>query len=328
MSEKWSEVLEAYDMMVVSTYRGRGVLVCVTDKGLYLLKEFDGSVERLAKEELFKQQLYDLGYTRVDRYVRNREGELLSYDKYHTAYVMKEHFEGKECNMKNCEEMQLAVAELARFHQHGRALAIKQELVWERRVSDIYEKHNRELKRVKAHISGMRHKSEFEYLYITCFQDYYEKACRVSEGMKKLSGKYNCMGYCHGACNQHNLLVQGTKVTLVNYEKFCVDCQLLDLHQFVRKAMEKNEYRFDILQRILGAYHQVEPLSKGEYELLYTLLAYPEKFWKISNRYYNTRKSWIPPKTIEKLQTVLEQERVKEQLLQDMREYYGLEVIL
>ena len=48
---------------------------------------------------------------------------------------------------------------------------------------------------------------------------------------------------------------------------------------------------------------------------MYYRLAYPEKFWKIVNFYYNSRKVWIPERNREKLQLVVEQEKEKQAFL-------------
>ena len=57
----------------------------------------------------------------------------------------------------------------------------------------------------------------------------------------------------------------------------------------------------------ISGYSIYRRLAEKDFLFLYLLFLYPEKFWKISNQYYNHRKSWIPPKTLEKLQKVLAQ---------------------
>ena len=44
-------------------------------------------------------------------------------------------------------------------------------------------------------------------------------------------------------------------------------------------------------------------------------LAYPEKFRKIVNYYYNSGKAWIPGKNMEKLALLQEQEQQKQEFL-------------
>ena len=62
----------------------------------------------------------------------------------------------------------------------------------------------------------------------------------------------------------------------------------------------------------------MDTLSDARLNYLKLRLAYPEKFWKIANHYYNSRKSWIPDKNMEKLQILIGQEEKKEEFLRGL----------
>lgn len=51
---------------------------------------------------------------------------------------------------------------------------------------------------------------------------------------------------------------------------------------------------------LIRGYDRVRKLSPEELKYLYVYLAYPEKFWKIANRYYNSHKAWLSGRNIEK----------------------------
>ena len=55
---------------------------------------------------------------------------------------------------------------------------------------------------------------------------------------------------------------------------------------------------------------------KAEAFVTYYRFAYPEKFWKIVNFYYNSRKVWIPGRHMEKLERLLIQQGVKKAFLE------------
>ena len=57
-------------------------------------------------------------------------------------------------------------------------------------------------------------------------------------------------------------------------------------------------------------------MSAYAYIDLYYRLAYPEKFWKIVNFYYNSGKAWIPQRNQEKLDKLLAQEQQKKNFLE------------
>ena len=42
MNERYQEVLEQYEVEILSVRKGRGAWICETDKGLKLLREYKG----------------------------------------------------------------------------------------------------------------------------------------------------------------------------------------------------------------------------------------------------------------------------------------------
>ena len=59
MNERYQEVLEQYEIELLSVRKGRGAWICETDKGLKLLQEYRGTVRRLEFED---QVLEKTGY--------------------------------------------------------------------------------------------------------------------------------------------------------------------------------------------------------------------------------------------------------------------------
>lgn len=84
----------------------------------------------------------------------------------------------------------------------------------------------------------------------------------------------------------------------------------------MRKLLEKSNWSPGLTQEILDTYNSVRPLSARSFVELYYRLAYPEKFWKIVNFYYNSGKAWIPEKNREKLEILAGQEREKQSCLE------------
>ena len=71
--------------------------------------------------------------------------------------------------------------------------------------------------------------------------------------------------------------------------------------------MEKQGWNQKLGMEMIHAYQEVRPLGDAEFENFCIRLAYPEKFWKLANCYYNTNKAWIPGKHMEKLEKFLAQ---------------------
>lgn len=69
---------------------------------------------------------------------------------------------------------------------------------------------------------------------------------------------------------------------------------------------------------MLDAYQNKRRLTPIEWRSLQLRLMYPEKFWKIINFYYNSRKSWVSGRNYEKLESLINQERQKEKLIEKL----------
>ena len=325
MLEKLSEVYEMYDMEILGTGRGRGAIILKTDKGIRQLMPLSGTDKRLDEERDFKERLYAAGFVHIDRPVANIEGELVTWDRYGTPFAMREYFEGRECQPDRREDLQTAAGNLAELH-------VKAAEIYEAENENelqspfcSFKRKTREMKKIRAFISRRPVKNEFELLYIKAYDYFYRQAvacedifrCAAADDMEHV-------GYCHGAYTYHSLLFCDGYMATIGFDRFHAGYQLVDLYQFIRKVMEKNNYNFELIIKILEEYNRIIPLRKNDYEFIYMMYSYPEKFWKISNRYMNVRKSWISPVNMEKLLKVISDEQEKQKILSEFSCYYGV----
>ena len=84
---------------------------------------------------------------------------------------------------------------------------------------------------------------------------------------------------------------------------------------FLRKSLEKNAWDAKLADEIMKSYDASGGLAKEQIDLLEIFLSYPEKFWKLSNYYYNSRKNWVSIRTREKLEQILSQQTLKTRFL-------------
>lgn len=192
-------------------------------------------------------------------------------------------------------------------------------------IEDTFIRHNREIKKIHRFINKVKRKNAFENLFLQVFSDYYQQGTECIEMLSEIlqredekTAQYifkNHYGICHGTYNQHNVIIGEEGEAIVHFERFSKGNQLNDLYQFARKAMEKNHFNFELLEEIFRNYAQQIELSKEDYQYMYILFSYPEKFWKIANSYYNTNKAFLSPKYLEKLETVILQEKEKREML-------------
>lgn len=325
LAEKMVEVYEAYDMDIQSVGRGRGSVIVTTDKGIRQISPFAGTDERLAEEKLFKDKMYEKGFCYVDRVVPNIENELITCDRYGNAYVMRQFFEGRECSPNNIRELEKSVINLAQLHRAGREIYLEENREYAGKTPGGIEKKLGELRRIRNFVSKRNKKNDFELMYIKNFDYFYSQALackRLYDEQFVRNDKW--IGYCHGSYNYHSVLFCDGFIATTNFDKFHVGYQLVDVYQFLRKALEKNDYDVSYARDILDSYSQIQQLGKEDYRFIYIMLSFPEKFWKISNRYMNLRKNYISPVLMDKLTRVIEDEQQKSHILSEFSNIYGL----
>jgi CotS family spore coat protein len=304
-------VLEKYGLTAKSTYRGRGSLICNTDQGLLLIKEFRGSAKKLEGQEELLQLLEGVSDVQVDALLKNSEEQLVSFNKDKIPYFVKHWYEGRECDTKSKEDIIKSVKALAAIHK------VMHKPVEENYVKDSlleeYKRHNAELKKIQRFIRTRQQKNYFEIRYLKSVESFLKQGEEVvarlaDSGYELLRSQALIRGdVCHGEFNQHNVLILGSQMAVTNFDKWNYDIQMADLYQFMRKILEKHNWDAALGQQILQTYQQEKPLSKMEMENLKLRFSYPEKYWKLANHYYNHRKAWISGKSGEKLDTIIRQ---------------------
>ena len=188
-----------------------------------------------------------------------------------------------------------------------------------------YEKHNRELRRVRKYLKQRGQKTGFEIGLLNSFDYFLEQALAVTEEWNRYRLE-NSRGherketvlYCHGDYQYHNILWGQEEWFVVNFEKCLPDNPIRDLYLFLRKLLEKSSWSVSLGKELLAAYQEERPISDESRMDLYYRLAYPEKFWKIVNFYYNSGKAWIPERNREKLEKLVVQEKEKQIFLDEI----------
>ncbi len=392
---KVEQVLEKQQATTEKFYKGRGILICETDTGLFALKEFHGQEKKAA-------YLYQLGTFLTERRIscdymlKNKEDALITEGVDGTKYTFHRWVKGRECDAKSRMDMVMAVSFLAGFHaacegemfyggqydeeelvsrepnvemerealksrepnvEIGGEVRVgrEQEMIKEAAMQtcqepcggnglpvsqgteisgqdaerllrlekpsetafEKYRRRDRELRKIKKYITSRKNKSDFELLYLRCFPEYIRQSEEVLRFLEEHEGIFanHTMGVCHGDFNQHNVVVESGGMTLIHMEHAGYDAQVSDLSNFLRKCLEKHEWSETLGLEMLREYSRVHALNGADWVELYGRMSYPEKFWKIANRYYYSNKVLDSGKDCEKLKKELRQNEARKNFL-------------
>lgn len=326
MEDKINDFFDLYDFKVLRTYKGRGSLICETDQGMMVLREYTGTSEKIELQNQILNQLGTENGVRVDHFIKNKDGKIITADGRNQTFIVKKWFEGIECNISSAQDIEEAVSVLSQIH----SLMASKELIDlnQKKPPSIvheFERKTRELKKIRSFVRGRAQKNEFDHLFLEYFDMFFHDATEVMNQVyqwdeeKFLSVIIKSRQICHGNFTHHNIIKDHDGWIVINFEKYLFDTRVRDLCQFMRKIMEKNEWDIAFMEKMLYSYQKRSPLSKEEFAYLFFRLAYPEKFWKIANYYYNSNKAWISEKNISKLKILIAQNSAKRELVGKMR---------
>lgn len=326
MNDRAVSLLEQYEIEVFHTKKGRGAIICDTDKGCLIYKEYTGNENRIAFQDQLLTHIREQGKVAVESIIPTREGALFVKDNDGSKYILKTYYEGRECNIYDKEECMEVVKLLARLHHCMDAVENIGEGVPVASVTREYEKHNRELKRVRKYLQQRSQKTWFEIQLLHTFDFFLEQALAVAEDwnyyqntvFSENTGGVGRQGFCHGDYQYHNILKAQKDWFLINFEKCVPDDPIRDLYLLMRKLLEKSNWSIALGKDLLAAYEQERTISAQSRTDLYYRLSYPEKFWKIVNFYYNSGKAWIPERNQEKLVKLVAQEQEKQHFLDEI----------
>jgi spore coat protein I len=74
---------------------------------------------------------------------------------------------------------------------------------------------------------------------------------------------------------------------------------------------------------ILDKYCSIENISKDEFVILKIILQFPQKFWRVANKYYNSKRSWTEKSYISKLEEVIDELEYHKQFLEKFEQLWG-----
>ena len=202
-------ILEQYGLNAESSARTRGALLCRTEKGLVIIREFGGTEKKLQKQQELLEKLSEQECL-VDCYISNQEGALVAKDRDGIPYTIQQWYEGRECDTRSREDIFRSIRMLAQIHAKMQMPVV--EFYVEPSLEDEYQRHNQELKKIRSFIRKKGAVCSFEKLYLATVESFLtagERALmelRESDyaGLRKEAIEQGKV--CHGEYNQHNVL--------------------------------------------------------------------------------------------------------------------------
>lgn len=313
------EIERQFDIKIENIKPNKGVYLLKTDKGLKCLKKINYGTQKLLFVYGAKEHLMKNGFPRVDRYCVNTEGNpyaLVNED----IYTLSEWIEGRECDFKSKDDLIKAAKSLAYMHIASKGYEppenskLKTDLG---RWPNLMEKRVRSLDKMRDMGRKKGSKGKFDLNYTKTVQFYkdlgrrainvlessmYMDLCRITEEEK---------GFCHHDFTYHNIIIdKEDSVNVIDFDYCKREIRTYDISAFMIKVLKRVDWNIEHAQLIIDSYNEISPLKEEEYRVLFAFLLFPQRFWRLSNRYYYNEVNWPSNTFNNKLEDLIsEQER-------------------
>ena len=113
--------------------------------------------------------------------------------------------------------------------------------------------------------------------------------------------------FCYGDPAARNfILTPEGRVSMIDFDSCRLDLPVMDLVKFIRRVMKKYNWSYPIARLIMDSYQTVNPISQEELGVMKAVFYFPQKFWRISTRYFHQHSEYSPERLLRKLHKCLE----------------------
>ena len=327
------EIERQFDIKIEVLKANKGVYYLRTNKGERCLKKINYGPQKLLFVYGAKEHLINNGFNMVDKYFLNIEGEpyaLVNED----LYTLSEWLDGRECDFHNLEEVKIAAKTLAQLHEASKGYdppensKLKSDLG---RWPHLMEKRIKSLDKMRDMIRKKSNKSDFDLLYLKSMEFYKEIGKKALDTLKKSAYYELCAvtekekSFCHHDYTYHNIILDNNNgVHVIDFDYCKREVRTFDISNFMIKVLKRVDWDINFAKAIIEAYNSVSPLLKEEYEVLYAYLQFPQRYWRLANRYYYNEVNWGQNTFSKKLQGIVDEQEKYLEFLDKFKDEYNL----
>lgn len=295
------EIERQFDIRIESIKPNKGVYFLKTNKGIKCLKRISYGIQKLCFVYGAKEHLITNGFTNVDKYTLNIQGEpyaLVNED----IYTLSDWIDGRECDFHNDEDIKKAARALAYMHLASKGYdppensKLKSDLG---RWPHLMQKRVKALEKMRDMARKKNRKGDFDLNYIKSIEFYKElgkRAIKVLDdsdyiGICKITEEDK--SFCHHDYTYHNIIIdKDENINIIDFDYCKREVRTYDIANFITKVLKRREWNIESAKLIIDAYNEVSPLTEEEYRVLFAFLIFPQRFWRLGNRYYYNEVNW------------------------------------
>ncbi len=328
------EIERQFDIKIETIKANKGVYYLKTNKGERCLKRINYGPQKLLFVYGAKEHLIKNGFSNLDRYYLNINDEpyaLVNED----LYTLSEWLEGRECDFRNIDEVKIAAKTLAGMHEASKGYdppensKLKSDLG---RWPHLMEKRTKSLDKMKDIIRKKNIKNDFDMIYLKSMEFYRDLGKQALQTLKESNYYELCMvaeqekTFCHHDFTYHNIIIDNNeKPHIIDFDYCKREVRTFDISNFMIKVLKRVDWNIDFAKAIIESYNSVCKLRDDEYKVLYAYLQFPQRYWRLANRYYYNEVNWGQNTFTNKLSSIIDEKDKFLSFLNEFKQEYNIE---
>jgi len=307
------EISERYGLDIKNIAPFKDSFIINTNKGRKVLKKSTFSTDKINFIHGAKEHLYKNNFKNLDRYLCTFEGKpYITVDGHN--YTITDIIEGTECNFDRREDTINAARALALLHKASEGYISPENSTARNDLGKLpmyFSKRLDEIKKLKK--IAKKGKSNFDYLFLEWVDYFYDIGEKTLDSLN--NSNYHDLAestrqkgiFCHHDYTHHNIIFSDGNVSVINFEFCCYELRVYDIANLLRRKMRKCNWDIKEAKVITDAYRTVSNIGNDEFYITKLMLQFPQKLWRVVNKFYNSKRSWSEKNYTNKLLEVIDE---------------------
>ncbi|MCR6545318.1 CotS family spore coat protein [Dehalobacterium formicoaceticum] len=302
-----------------------------TSRGVYCLKCANKGEHKMLFIYSILKHLEEQGFTKVSFPVPAKDGSPLVHHD-HKIYFMTHWISGIPCDFKREDHLTAAAETLAEFHQHAKGAKLlegaKARAMY-RKWPHVLQKRTEDLQKFKSLTQKKSSLTPFEKKYLAIADQVIAqggKACATlqSSEYRKIAKKAEKeQSFTHRDVAARNFIIEDDKkAALIDFDYARYDIRAADVVRLLERSLRDQHWHEEKGDLILKSYQKVYPLEKEQYQVMLAFLQFPQKIWRISERYFEGKVSWQDEGFLKKLSSALRKMSYQEKFCHSFENKY------
>jgi CotS family spore coat protein len=326
------EIERQFGVKIESIRPNKGVYLLKTNVGTKCLKKINYGIQKLLFVYGAKEHLINNGFPRVDKYSLNVEGKpfaLVNED----IYTLSEWIDGRECDFKNKDDLVKAAKCLANMHIASKGYEppenskLKTDLG---RWPGLMEKRIKALDKMRDMGRRKNNKGSFDLNYIQNVEFYKQLGRRAVAVLNDSKYADLCefaekeKSFCHHDFTYHNIIIdKNDEVNVIDFDYCKRELRSYDISAFMMKVLKRTDWNIKCAKLILDSYNSVSQLEEEEYRILFAFLLFPQRFWRLANRYYYNEVNWAVNTFNNKMEELISEKEKYTKFIEQFKDMYN-----